>query len=175
MAFQRKRSESKDSDLSRTPEEWDELARTLLLNKLTRGPRSKAQLARHLADREVPHEIAQSLLVRFEEVGLIDDATYAQAFARDRRASRGLAKSSLKRELSAAGISAQLAEAALEQFDATDDLELAISLVRKRWSSVSKLEWQARQRRLSGYLGRRGFSSAAIGEAIKTVERESNY
>jgi regulatory protein len=175
MAFQRKRSESKDSDLSRTPEEWDELARTLLLNKLTRGPRSKAQLAQHLADREVPHEIAESLLVRFEEVGLIDDASYALAFARDRRASRGLAKPSLKRELAAAGISEMLANDALEQFDSNDDLELAVTLVRKRWSSVSKLDWQVRQRRLGGYLGRRGFSSAAIGEAIKTVERESNY
>jgi regulatory protein len=174
MAFQRKRSESKDSDLLRTPEEWEEHARSLLLNKLTRGPRSKTQLAKHLADRQVPQEIAQALLDRFEEVGLIDDASYAEAFARDRRASRGLAKSSLKRELNAAGISAALAEAALEQFDANDDLDLAVSLVHKRWSSVSKLEWQARQRRLAGYLGRRGFSSAAISEAIKIVERESS-
>lgn len=169
MAFNRGRSESKDSGLSRTPEEWDEKARGLLLGRLTRGPRTKLQLARMLGEKGVPEEVASPLLDRFEDVGLIDDAAYARAFARDRRQSRGLAKSALRRELGQAGVDVDLVTETLEEYTNEDDLELAISLVAKRWSSMTRLEPDARYRRLSGFLGRRGFSGSTIGTAIRTV------
>ena len=169
MAFNRKRSEPKDSDLSRTPEEWDEKARGWLLGRLTRGPRTKVQLARMLSDKGVPEEIAQPLLDRFEDVGLIDDAAYARAFARDRRQSRGLSKSALRRELGQAGVEQELVTEVLEEYTAEDDLELAITLVSKRWQGLARLESDARYRRLSGYLGRRGFSGGTISAAIRSV------
>jgi len=171
MAFQRKRSEPKDSDLSRTPEEWDEKARGWILARLTRGPRTKAQLARMLADRWVPEEIANALLDRFEEVGLIDDAAYARAFSADRRETRGLAKSALKRELGAAGVAVDVIDEALDEYSAEDDIELAVRLVEKRWVSLQKLDRDAKYRRLMGYLGRRGFSGATISNAIRQVEQ----
>jgi len=169
MGFNRKRSESKDSDLSLTPQEWDEKARGWLLGRLTRGPRTKLQLARMLSEKGVPDEIAQPLLDRFEDVGLIDDAAFARAFARDRRQSRGLSKSALRRELTQAGVDQELVTDALEEYSSEDDLELAIRLVEKRWQGLARLESDARYRRLSGYLGRRGFSGSTIGAAIRAV------
>ena len=169
MGFNRKRSESKDSDLSLTPQEWDEKARGWLLGRLTRGPRTKLQLARMLSEKGVPDEIAQPLLDRFEDVGLIDDAAFARAFARDRRQSRGLSKSALRRELTQAGVDQELVTDALEEYSSEDDLELAIRLVEKRWQGLARLESDARYRRLSGYLGRRGFSGGTIGAAIRAV------
>jgi len=169
MGFNRKRSESKDSDLSLTPQEWDEKARGWLLGRLTRGPRTKLQLARMLSEKGVPDEIAQPLLDRFEDVGLIDDAAFARAFARDRRQSRGLSKSALRRELTQAGVDLELVTDALEEYSSEDDLELAIRLVEKRWQGLARLESDARYRRLSGYLGRRGFSGSTIGAAIRAV------
>ena len=175
MAFQRKRSGSDDSDLSRTPEEWDERARGLLLARLTRGPRTKLQLAKMLSEKGVPEDIAVPLLDRFTEVGLIDDAAYARAFARDRRATRGLAKSALRRELNSAGVAVDQIDEALDEYTNEDDLELATNLVAKRWASLAKLDRDARYRRLLGYLGRRGFSSSTIGSAIKSVEASSEH
>lgn len=172
MSFKRERFESKDSDLSRSPEEWDERARGILLARLTRGPRTKHQLAQLLASKEIPEEIALPLLDRFQEVGLIDDAAYARAFTHDRRESRGLAKSALKRELNQAGVSPDQIDDALSGIEPEDELELAVRLVEKRWSSLASLDWQSRQRRLLGYLGRRGFSSGVISQAVKLVERE---
>ena len=173
MAFKSRRSGSKEPDLSLTPEQWEERARNLVLNRLTRSPRTKHQLAQMLQQKEVPTEIAQAILDRFEEVHLIDDASFARAFAHDRRLSRGLSKSALKRELNQAGVAAQLIEDALEPIEPDDELELAITLVRKRWNSVASLPWESRQRRLAGFLGRRGFGGSIIGSAISTVERES--
>lgn len=155
-----------------TPEQWDERARTALLNQLTRGPRTKKQLGQMLAKKFIPQEIASALLDRFEEVQLIDDAAYARAFAHDRRLSRGLSKQALKRELGNAGVAPEIIDETLDPIDNEADTELAIELVRKRWPSVSGLERDARYRRLSGYLGRRGFSGSAVAQAISTVERE---
>lgn len=155
-----------------TPEQWDERARNALLNQLTRGPRTKKQLAQLLAKKFVPEDIANALLDRFEEVQLIDDAAYARAFAHDRRLSRGLSKQALKRELGNAGVAPEIIDETLEPIDNEADASLAVDLVRKRWSAVRGLERDARYRRLSGYLGRRGFSGYAISLAISTVERE---
>lgn len=173
MAFQRKRSESADSDLLRTPEEWQERARNLLLNKLTRGPRSRFQLEQMLLKDEVPSDICEEILDRFTQVALIDDAAFAKAFAHDRRATRGLSKSALKRELAKVGVANQYIEDALEGIESEDELELATDLVRRRWNSVRNLEWQARQRRLSGFLGRRGFGGNVVSSAIRAVEQEN--
>ncbi|MEY4410793.1 MAG: hypothetical protein RLZ69_367 [Actinomycetota bacterium] len=172
MSFKSKRFGSKEPDLSLSPEEWDEKARGWILAKLTRGPRTKHQLWQMLAQRSVPEDIAAQLLDRFEDVGLIDDAHYAKAFTNDRRATRGLAKSALKRELNQAGVAAEHIDSALEDIDSEADLELATQLIRKRWSSVSSLERNARQRRLMGFLGRRGFGGSTIAAAIRTVEQE---
>ncbi|MEN9714957.1 MAG: hypothetical protein RJA35_424 [Actinomycetota bacterium] len=172
MGFKGKRFESKDSDLSLSPEEWDEKARGWLLAKLTRGPRTKHQLGQMLAQRGVPAEISEHLVDRFEDVGLIDDAAYARAFTHDRRATRGLSKSALKRELSTAGVASELVDDALSGIDSESEHELAIQLVRKRWASVRNLERDARQRRLMGFLGRRGFGSNIITSAIRAVESE---
>jgi regulatory protein len=155
-----------------TTDEWREKARTLILNKLTRGPRSRFQLAQAMEKREIPVEIGEELLDRFTEVGLIDDAAFAKAFAHDRRANRGLSKAALRRELSNVGVEQQLIQDALEEIDSDQELELAIRLVSKRWNSVKNLDWQARQRRLSGFLGRRGFSGSVVSVAIKTVENQ---
>ena len=173
MAFKSRRSESKDSDLLLTPQQWDERARNLVLNRLTRGPRTKKQLAQMLALKEVPHDIATAILDRFEEVHLIDDAAFARAFASDRRASRGLSKSALKRELNQAGVAAELIDEALDPIQMEDEVLLAINLVRKRWRSVAALTREARHRRIAGYLGRRGFGGSIISAAIFAVEQES--
>lgn len=173
MAFRGRRSESKDSDLSLTPEQWDERARGLILARLTRGPRSKRQLAQLLEQRGVPEEVAVPLLDRFEEVGLIDDEAFARAFANDRRSTRGLAKSALKRELSNLGVAESHIEEAICDIQPEDDLELATALVRKRWPSVARLEADARYRRLSSFLARRGFSGSAISAAIRAIDAEA--
>lgn len=154
-----------------TPDQWLEKARSILLNRLSRGPRSKAQLRNLLEERQVPSEIAEGILDRFEEVGLIDDAKFAEAFARDKRQSRGLAKRALAQELKKVGVSPEFSESALEEFDQESEVELAITLVERRLATVSNLDWQSRQRRLYGYLGRRGFAANVIATAIARAEQ----
>src|SRR5690625_442791 len=66
----------------------EEVARAILLRQLAAAPRSRAQLAEKLSARNVPDELAETLLDRFEEVGLIDDAAYAEMLVRSRHNER---------------------------------------------------------------------------------------
>ena len=66
--------------------EWfggEEAAKAACLKLLTSAPRTRAQLAAALRRRRVPDEIAESVLARFAEVGLIDDAAFATGVGRE--------------------------------------------------------------------------------------------
>src|SRR5690606_34817660 len=120
-----------------------EVARTIALRLLEAAPRSRHQLGERLARRGVAPEVAERVLDRFVEVGLLDDAAYAGMLVRSRRASRGLAPRALALELRRAGIDEETAAAALADLEVEQDEsdeEVATRLVRRRLRSMRGLE-----------------------------------
>src|SRR5699024_1472943 len=89
----------------------DSVARAIALRKLGAAPQSRAQLAEAMASKNVPEEIAENVLDRFEDVNLIDDAAYAEMLVRTRHNERGLARRALAHELWRKGVDAETAEA----------------------------------------------------------------
>ena len=81
-----------------------EVARTIVLRQLTMAPRSRAQLAQALARRGCDPHVADTVLNRMEEVGLVDDVAYAGMLVRSQQASRGLASRALRVELRRKGV-----------------------------------------------------------------------
>ena len=157
-----------DADLG--PEaDPDSVGRKILLDQLTGRARSRADLAKKLAGKDVPEEIATRLLNRFEEVGLIDDAAFAREWVAQRQESRGLARRALAQELRRKGIDDELAQAALETVEADDEVEAARLLVQRKLRSMRGLDEQVAIRRLVGMLGRKGYSS---GVAFRVVREE---
>lgn len=133
------------------------VARAIVLRRLTAAPRSRADLAATLAERDVPDDVAKRVLDRFEELALVDDAAYAEMLVRSRRATRGLARSALARELRQHGIAEQVADAALAGLDPDDELDTARELVQRRLSATRGLDRPARVRRLAAMLARKGY------------------
>jgi len=144
-------------------------ARKILLDQLTGRARSRSELATKLAGKGVPAELAASLLDRFEEVGLVDDAAFAREWVSSRQASRGLAKRALAQELRRKGIGDEVAREALEEVDSDDETELARELVRRKLRSVAGLDRAVAVRRLSGLLARKGYPP---GIAFRVVREE---
>jgi len=99
------------------------IARSVALRQLTAAPRTRAQLAEAMARRNVPDEVAEEVLERFEAVGLVDDAEYARMWVESRHSGRGLARRALEHELRTRGVDPVLAREAAGQLD--DDAELA--------------------------------------------------
>lgn len=161
-----------------TFEELHQAARNIILRQLSAAPKSRYQLAQKLADRDIPEDVSQAVLDRFEEVELIDDASYAQMWVQSRHRSKGLARRALNMELKQRGIDEHLAAAALDQV--TDDAEwsTAYALVEKRISRSTKLpstdpserkERDRLVRRLVGMLSRKGYPPGLAFSVVTDV------
>jgi len=147
----------------------ESVARKILLDQLTGRARSRSDLEKKLAQRNVPAEVATKLLDRFEEVGLVDDAAFAREWVAQRQEGRGLARRALAQELRRKGIDDEVARDALSAVDETDEVEAARILVQRKLRSVRGLETDKAVRRLVAMLARKGYSS---GVAYRVVREE---
>jgi regulatory protein len=156
--------------------EWfggEEAARAACLKLLTTAPRTRAQLAAALRRRRVPDEIAESVLARFAEVGLIDDAAFARAWVESRHHSRGLARKALAAELRQRGISADEVRAAVDSLGPQDEMAAARQLVMKRAAATRGRPLPARARQLLGMLARKGYPAGLAAQVVReALEQE---
>lgn len=146
----------------------EEVARKILLDQLTGQARSRAELATKLAKRRVPEEVAERLLTRFEEVGLIDDAAFARSWVESRQPGKGLGRRALAQELRRKGIDEEAARKALDVIEPGDEEEAARALVRRKLRTLRGVDRATATRRLTGMLARKGHT----GEVVWRVVRE---
>ncbi|MGW5119564.1 recombination regulator RecX [Streptomyces noursei] len=149
----------------RTPEEQ---ARAICLRLLTGSARTRRQLADALRERGVPDEAAEEVLARFEDVGLIDDAAFADAWVESRHHGRGLARRALARELRTKGVDSALIDEAVGRLDAEQEESTARELVTRKLRTTRGLDRDKRLRRLAGMLARKGYPE---GLALRVVRR----
>jgi regulatory protein len=151
----------------------ESVARGICLRALTGAPKTRQQLAELLAQRGVPDEAAETVLDRFTEVGLIDDAAFARAWVSSRQAGRGLARRALSAELRAKGIEPEVAAEAVEAVDDDDERETARRLVDRKVGAMRRLDRATATRRLMGMLARKGYSgglaAAVVREALDSA------
>jgi regulatory protein len=148
------------------------VARKILLDQLTGQARSRSELATKLARKGVPDEVAERLLTRFEEVGLVDDEAFARSWVQSRQSGKGLARRALAQELRRKGIDEEVARTALDEVDPDDEEESARTLVRRKLrpgSTLARADRATATRRLTGMLARKGYPS---GVAVRVVRDE---
>ncbi|MFG2474410.1 recombination regulator RecX [Streptomyces fagopyri] len=145
-----------------------ERARAICLRLLTGTPRTRKQLADALRKREIPDEVADEVLSRFEEVGLINDGAFADAWVESRHHGRGLARRALARELRTKGVDSTLIDEAVGQLDSEQEETTARELVTRKLRSTRGLDRDKRLRRLAGMLARKGYSE---GMALRVVRQ----
>lgn len=163
-----------DSVQAGPPADAEEVARKILLDQLTGQARSRKQLADKLAQRNVPTEIADRLLDRFVEVGLIDDEAFARMWIASRQPGKGLAGRALAQELRRKGIDDDIVREAIDEIDPDDELEAAKALVAKKMRSLRNVDRTTATRRLVGMLARKGYGSglafSVVRDALDEVE-----
>ena len=145
------------------------VARKILLDQLTGRARTRKELAEKLAKKQVPADVAERLLDRFTEVGLIDDAAFAREWVQSRQEGRGLARRALSQELRRKGVDSDTIAEAVEEIDPQDEVEAARVLVRRKLPSLARFDDVTKVRRLVGMLARKGHSS---GVAFQVVREE---
>ena len=135
-------------------------ARELCLRLLTTAPRTRAQLATALRRRGIPESVADGVLGRFAETGLIDDAAFASAWVESRHYSRGLSRRALATELRQRGVGDDDVRHATDELDPQQEAATARRLVDSKLAATRGQPPQARTRRLVGMLARKGYPAA---------------
>lgn len=133
------------------------VAKQICLRLLTIAPRPRAGLFQTLGRRGIPPEVADRVLDRLTEVGLIDDAAYAAAYVRTKQRDRALGRTALRMELRRRGIDDEPAAQALADIDPEAERARAEALVAKRVDAALNAGPVAARRRLIGVLARRGY------------------
>jgi len=157
-----------DEDREQADEDPEARARQVCLTLLTLAPRTRAQLAVALRKRGIPDEVADGVLARFEDVGLIDDAAFARSWVESRHYSRGLAGRALSAELKQRGVAADEIKAAIdEQLSPDAEIIAARRLVERRIHGTRGLPPDQRTRRLAGMLARKGYPPGLAYRVIR--------
>jgi SOS response regulatory protein OraA/RecX len=110
-----RRSGSREPEPSGPPADPEAAAREICLRLLSFSPRTRAQLADALRRKGVEEEIAERVLGRYTEVGLIDDEAFARAWVQSRHTGRGLARRALAAELRQRGVADETVKDAVEE------------------------------------------------------------
>jgi regulatory protein len=143
-------------------------ARESAMTLLAFRPRSVAELLRRLREKGYADEVAQATVTRLQELGMVNDASFAESFVRDRVRLKPHGARRLQQELRRRGVDPALAGDAiggvLERED-TSEVELARRAAAK-WKPRAGEDPQAAKRRLYGFLARRGFTGDALREVI---------
>lgn len=144
-------------------------AKEACLRLLTARPRTRAELHQALLRRGFDEEVAEQVLGRLDDVGLIDDAVFAEVWVRSRHTYQGLGRRALVAELRRKGVEESVAAEAASAVNDDAEEERARQLVRKRLRTVGGADDATRVRRLAGMLARKGYSP---GVAFRVVRDE---
>jgi regulatory protein len=152
------------------PADPADVARQICLHQLEYAPRTRAELAATLTKKGIEPDVADEVLSRFTDVGLIDDASFAQMWVTSRHRGKGLAGRALSQELRRKGVDDDTAADAVAAIDSEQERATARALVDRKLRSTQGLAVDARVRRLAGMLARKGYSGgvayAVVREAL---------
>lgn len=156
----------------------EELARALCLRLLTARARTRAELAGQLAKRGYPDDVATRVLDRLADVGLVDDAGFAEQWVHSRRVNVGKGKRALAAELRTKGVDDDVITEVLASIKPAAERGRAEKLVRARLrrEPLGNDDDAVRaSRRLVAMLARRGYDQTMAYDVVSTelaAERE---
>lgn len=149
----------------------DKVEKTYLkaLNFLSYRPRSTAEVSRWMAKHDTPDEVEEAVLARLKRNKYVDDKKFAELWVENRNEFRPRGAYALRMELRSKGVSDEAIEPVLRELD---EEELALRAARKPLKRFEKLTRDDFQKKIYGYLSRRGFKYDTIKTTISVLRAE---
>lgn len=161
-----------DADRIQTLRAADEVARATNAGVvfLTYRARSEREVRDRLAQKGYPPAAIEPALQRLLDWGYLNDADFARFWTENRLQHKPRGRRLLEQELRHKGVDREVVRATLDEA-ALDDEATALALAqdRLRRDSDSALEPAVRQRRLAGFLARRGYSYDVIKPVLRRL------
>ena len=147
-------------------------ARIAALRMLGRRDLTRAELVTRLLDRGYPRPDVDDAVAKLVADRSVDDRRTAASHVRLASRVKGRGRLRIRRELEARGIEKEVAQAAVSEISADDDLDaIKRYLERKRLGAdVSPAD----RRRVFQQLIRRGFSADAIAKLLRALARDED-
>lgn len=152
-------------------QETQEKAFQKALALLSHRPRSEAEIHQKLDQAGFDAETIQSVLERLRQAGLVEDRSFAQGWIESRSTFRPRSRSYLAFELRRKGVDDEIIKSTLAQ--AAEDDQLALQAAQHYARRLTHLDWAEFEKKLSAFLGRRGFSFSIIRPVVRQVWQES--
>ena len=139
-------------------------AKKRAMHLLERMDRTEQELRKKLLESEYPEDLVENAIAYVKSFHYVDDVRYADCYVRLRGASKSRGK--LLAELQNKGVDREVASQVLAGYeDERDEPQMIRELMRKRHYDPESASIQE-QRRMYGYLMRRGFQSADVCRAM---------
>jgi regulatory protein len=146
-----------------------EVAYRHALKYLTYRQRSQAEIRQNLKERDTPEEVIDAVLNHLAQIGLVDDARFAQDWIDNRSEFRPRSRRALTIELKQRGVDIETIENSLETLD---EEGLAIQAARKHARKLQGLDWQSFRQKMYSFLARRGFNYEVSAPIVAQVWAE---
>jgi regulatory protein len=145
-------------------------AQDAALRMLSTSRRSRRDLEMRLRRREMDQTVIADALGRLDSIGLLNDDEFALAEAAAQLRNAARSSGAVKRRLRQRGVDADVADAAVAsvvESEGVDDAERCDATARKRIRQLRSLDKATAQRRLVGFLMRRGFAGDLVFAAVR--------
>ncbi|ALN16118.1 MAG: regulatory protein RecX [Acidipropionibacterium acidipropionici] len=142
------------------------------MTRLDSRARTRAELAETLAGKGVPDDVAERVLDRLQEIGLVDDADFAERWTARRHESKGLSRRALAEELRRKGVDSRVVQEAVSAVSDDDEVQAATRLAVARLRAGAGVDEQRLTRRVLGALGRKGYGSEVAWTALRRAREE---
>ncbi|HSG99731.1 MAG TPA: regulatory protein RecX [candidate division Zixibacteria bacterium] len=150
-----------------------ERADTYLTAKLSRNLCSIGQARQALKQKGFNAEISREIVARFKRAGFLDDGRFAEGFVRAALANRPAGRAFLQAALQKKLVAPEVAQAVIDAaFAETDEVELAVALLRKRWWRLSQLDLESARQKGYTFLAQRAIGYQASKEAFERLAAE---
>jgi regulatory protein len=139
---------------------------------LAARPYSAHALNRKLIQKRYEAADADDAIRRLLDNGLLNDAKYAEQYARGKMVSTGVSKRRLQQDLYRKGIKPDVATRAIAnvvQEDGIDPAMVIEHVTRKKLAQLGDLEPKVLRRRLFAFLARRGYDLDEIKSVVSRL------
>lgn len=157
------------ADAPRPVDEQRADAERVSMRALGRKGVSESEMRKLLGGQDLDADVVEHEVARLVRVGLLDDVALATDLVDRLHERKGLGRQGVVAELRRRGIDQAAIDAALDaaEDDADDEFVRAIELAQKRAGQLRGLDRATAERRLSGFLMRKGYGSGVVRVAVQ--------
>jgi len=143
-----------------------ETATQKALHFISYRPRSTSEVRKNLEGKQIPSIVIEKVMKRLEKNSLLNDESFAKLWVDNRNDFHTRSRIALRMELKAKGISEELIDHVLENFD-EDGLAYKAGI--KYSNRLKKLDYPLFRKKLSSHLASKGFGYFSIEPVVEKI------